>query len=1069
MSTYVHKIIVALSLLALITAAYGQNTYVSKPIADAISAGKFYMKLQGDADIEMAALDEEFLTRTQTMGTSTTILGSHGNTFILDEDAKTWSSMPAPAGMAEMGRLTFVKQYSCKLEGEDGWYCDEYKSSKGGMKVRFFYNTSKVAAIELDEEMGVLSLVSFSNVIPQNMYFCLGNDWTQDSSTDDIQSAAIASAGIDMDQIKKQMMAELDGADLPPGMTKDDIMAMVNKRLGGTVKKQGTKQGAKPAKPAGPLPPQCDTPWHDTGTFTNLACGSSTVGNLSLSNMQAVSSPVFASNMQAPADDNNSGRWAYSQEGVAAALARIRTTIEKMSDSDALYYIVQRNNDIMGEIAGETATGETLEEAIATTIAYPTSLTLTNTGLLYMMKDDPEAALQYFLEAEKIDPKNAIVLVNIAEAYLSLGNLLLAERYAGLSLQQQPNFGAAQQVMATICFKKDDKPKAFNWLLKTSLHYFSNITATQIFYVYSYIESLKFDAITQDMHLEFEKFYSNENLNLLRELMKGDGKYNHQGTSVYDEQKYPWPVENAGMARYYRKLSAKADRQNALWEQQLELIDKKENNKMKLYGLMGMRDMENNRAIILEKFKKATAKLDPQMASAVMKRANKLKLPSQEQMMKAYEIMSKKVADGKDATHLSDARQYWALMLWQQYNQYRLDFAAGKMTTEDKNGQLQGTYSQAYGQYHKLIKNAEVSQKATQQIFDNDIKRISEALNAGLKINIAKKAKATTKAERLAVLKESKTLELNFHRQTLDAIKHYIVSNDNAEMAKLRAFRQLYTTALQPAMEDYWTKIIRSTIYCNDKDIVDFFHYTARIENNKYVQRCYDKAAEYGTQYQFTRKLYKSVAENFGQPIEYIEKEIDDIDRGLEAIRNSKVSEADFPQEMFFGADFVIGKVDFSVSEKGSFSVGFTNKVTGTEHNFNLTEKTSTCTQAYPVVTDAERNGKSDAELLRENAAKDVFKELLGKVPHVGSVVSAYDNFESGRKFGSAEDTRFRSVTMDAAGNHQVMSSGLTSEVNYTLGGQGIKLGQSVIYTGNVKIIKHHVVAQAGVFSAGIR
>lgn len=33
--------------MAVMTVGYGQNTYVSKPIADAINGGKFYMKLYG--------------------------------------------------------------------------------------------------------------------------------------------------------------------------------------------------------------------------------------------------------------------------------------------------------------------------------------------------------------------------------------------------------------------------------------------------------------------------------------------------------------------------------------------------------------------------------------------------------------------------------------------------------------------------------------------------------------------------------------------------------------------------------------------------------------------------------------------------------------------------------------------------------------------------------------------------------------------------------------------------------------------------------------------------------------
>lgn len=1069
------RTLLTLCCLAGINIAYGQNTYVSKPIVDAINGGKYYMKLTGEADVEMAARNGDVLSRSSAMGIRTTMLSSSGNVFRLNEDAKTWSLMTSMNGKMDMGRLTFAKQYLCRVNGKDGWFCDEYRTTTG-QKVRFYYNTNKVSAIEVDDS-GVQWLTAFSCVIPQNMYFCLGSDWKRESSTEDLKDTILEGAGINMNTI----MAQIDEDDLPPGMTKAAMAKMIESRMKGAGVKAGVKQGAA-AKTSNAVPPQCNTPWHDSGTAVNLAYVSES-GTITVSGMQPTSSAVYASSMpQAGNSSIDSGsRWDISGAGVNAALANIRKTIENMSDSEALYYITARNNDIMTEIESETATGQTLEEAIATTIAYPTSLTLNNTGLLFMKKNEPESALQYFLEAEKLDPKNSIILNNIAEAYLCQDNILLAERYAGLALQQQPNYGAAQQTMATINFKKGKNGLGFNWLLKSSKHYFSNVSALQMFYVSTLVDLLKADAVERDMYSEFQQIYSYENVALLRELMRGDGQYNHQGVNVNETIKYPWPVKDASMGKFYRKKALVLDREQQKWKDKIDSLTVKEGCMIVLYETMGMRDIKASVGLFSSKIDNAMAKarqqLNVNMSAKAREALNeKLKstlstssLPDPKMMMQAYEAISKMVANGQNASFITDARQYWALVLWQQYNQFLMEYASGKMSTFDKEGKLRGTFAQEYADYEENLHKAEVSANAALQMYKQTMENISNEHKAVLE-SLPKPA--TTKVQKLKEHIAIRKSELNVKKRSLEAIKVYTSRMESVSGARLRAYRQLYEAKLSPTMTENWYNMSSATRYCHDQDVINYFHYSAMIENSRCVQTCYDETVNYANSLHMYRRHYKQTALQYGIEIQEMEEDIRRLEGELKEAENEppQVDEVfAFPSELFVSRDLVIGSVEASVSVDGKFSVGFTNNWTGESHKFNVTDEEHTCTQIYPVVTDEERNGRTDAQILRDNVKKDIAMSVMGKVPGLDKAAEVAGKVESARQFGSVSDTKFKSYTVDAAGNRHEIAHGMTSEMNLTYNGNGGKLGQTVMYTGNVKIVKFHATATYQGVSVGIR
>lgn len=165
--------------LAVSVTCFSQNTYVSTPLVKAIESGKYYMKLSMDlggrqASVETASRAGVTMSRTHMPGMDAVTLSAGGRLYQLDEKAKTWRSgmgaMPMP------GRMTFVRQGRCKMNGKDGWYFDEYTSD--GATITFYYNSDKVAIIDLgDPQMGPMALQSFSPTIPGHMYFCVGNDW----------------------------------------------------------------------------------------------------------------------------------------------------------------------------------------------------------------------------------------------------------------------------------------------------------------------------------------------------------------------------------------------------------------------------------------------------------------------------------------------------------------------------------------------------------------------------------------------------------------------------------------------------------------------------------------------------------------------------------------------------------------------------------------------------------------------------------------------------------------------------------------------------------------------------
>ncbi len=246
--------------------AAAKQELVSQRIANAIGSGKFYMKLSGmfnqedeDGDVsmmiemEVACKNGVAMTRMPKMQQVSLI--ANGCTYQLNEASKTYTPFPSPETEPDFnfGKLTFQSQGVCKLNGAD-YYYDRYRSNPG-QTVTFYYNTNKVAAVDLgfkEQGIGVMSLLEFDTRIPDTMYFCLTPEWKRAASAaasagidqeamiaeamkninpNDLPegmdiSALMSGGGINTDAIMKQALSEIDPKDLPDGMSINDIMSM---------------------------------------------------------------------------------------------------------------------------------------------------------------------------------------------------------------------------------------------------------------------------------------------------------------------------------------------------------------------------------------------------------------------------------------------------------------------------------------------------------------------------------------------------------------------------------------------------------------------------------------------------------------------------------------------------------------------------------------------------------------------------------------------------------------------------------------------------------------------------
>lgn len=1063
-----NKIFILFAVL-IIGSGYAQNHYVSQPIANAMKTGKFYMKMAGtqgytendnavsmQMQIETALHNGVNMSRTKTQGTNMVILTTSSGCYMLNEAAKTWQFQPNAGANPAFTNLKFKRQGTCKVNGKEGWFFDEYYA--GNNIFSFYYQSDKVAIIDLggqdEDAMGPMHLHSFNATIPSSMYFCVGNDWKPAGS-----NSVTATAGIDRAAIEKQIRDGLKGQQLPPGMTIDDLVNKAMKNMG----------GAKTAPSTAPKPPTCSTPWKDSTSGTELACGNG-YNKIIISDKRTLTTPVYAENL-APAASSAPARTDLNvtENGIKQALKKLQSQIADMNDNEISDYIMKYNNDIMCAFRANAITGDLIEEAIAHAIAYPNALTLNNIGIIYLYKDEAINALPYFESALKYDNNNPTVLANLAESYFEQNKLDEAEKYAKQCLAIAPQFGSALQVMTSIYFSRGKHIEGMTWLLKTAPHYFTDITASQFNSLWMAIEELKaLGGQGYDVKPYFDKIYTPENLALLEEATKAGFEHHYLETAMGNRQ-WNWPVKTTVEFswKYYQKCAQQmAEKENEMQLYAKECANRK-GSLLNLYSIMGAGSVIGNMSRIEHNMQQViNAKGGNRAANITGQQPNTditNLLPDQEKINQAYLLESKLQSGDNDGQILYDARQYWCLKLWQQLFQMKMKYEQGQMCTTDKNGNLIGYFPSYYADYltHEKNLNKELAfadEKRDRRIEPENNKRIEE-LKA-----LEKKSSNMSAAQYDAA---KKAIDIAYYSRLEEIMQAWYGEKKQIELERLGNFHRYYTQHYQPVMESYWKKMNQMCVWCNSKDVIDYYLYMAEAENIRPVTQAFEHGSDIGGSIYSYYQQWRAIREAIDEHVEDLKEEVAELDMQIAQEGTHPNGCSKYPCDITAGVDLVAREFSVTLNKDGKFLIDIKNKETGSTITHNLTDHTCTSKELYVVTPQEKADALANAQKVRQNLYTAIGNEALGlaigKIPGAMSKImeQSVNVGTAAERFHTVDNTRQRYITQDGAGN--ILGARKTLETStthtYSYGNVSIShtTSQSDLLTGGAKNKQYHV------------
>ena len=115
----------------------------------------------------------------------------------------------------------------------------------------------------------------------------------------------------------------------------------------------------------------------------------------------------------------------------------------------------------------------------AATAGYPHPLLLNNYGAMVLVYEGAQAALPYAQLAVDQAADNPVLLTNLANLKLELGDDQAAEQLAKQALQADGAFGPAFQVLTTLHLKRDQPVLAAETLVKSAQRHFDDLTRWQ--------------------------------------------------------------------------------------------------------------------------------------------------------------------------------------------------------------------------------------------------------------------------------------------------------------------------------------------------------------------------------------------------------------------------------------------------------------------------------------------------------------------------------------------------------------------------------------------------------------
>ena len=1041
--------------------------------------------LFAEMQMETATKGEVTMNRVNANGMKSVTLSANGYNYMLDEAKKTYTPQAVVdiQGSSSMEKLTFVRQGTCQLNGAD-YYYDEWKTASGNRFV-FYYNSTKVAAIEMmgtglgsDEMSGPMSLLSFNSSIPKSMYFCLGNEWKKSeggTSTmggidpsayipENIEGMENLPEGINIKDLisgkvdqKALIQKYVKEEDLPEGMSMNDVMSMmggnnlnsVMKNLTPEQKKMMQQQGVdlKALENMGsqqaamqqqakqmqqkqqtiaanaPEPPRCSTPWTDNTQGTEMAAGMH-LGELTLSGKRPTprDSYVYLADFQdAPAGpriDLN-----VTDEGVWLAFEEISKEIENMTNEEAVAHVDAISGDALTCAEIDMVTGQIVERAIAACMIYPSSYTYNNAGMLFVHINDESHALDYFKQAEKIDPENPAVLTNIADCYLASGNTGEVEKYVAKALMFAPDYGPALQMRTTLLLKQGKFEEAVKALFHCAAYYFSDVTASQFFSLMMQMQALqsRMDGNNEENFKEvIDRLMSDENKALLKKAtMAGFNKTPQAGQP--EHRKFEFTYEVASIMHQHESLKAMSDAFLNDWEALQKRSDEltRDNTLYQLYFTMGFGSFTQSMDALENELNKITAV----QGQADVYQGDNLSFANN-----GYEMLCKtKGYDG--GLHLLDARQFWCMMIWKTYYELLMNWASGYLGDVQNDGTVLGSCPESYRNYHRVLHHwLELRPKADESY--------RECLKGSASPD-----------------------EITTMRNILGCNRSYWSSYENPSTLNPHSARQQqYVKDIQPILEEYWATMSELAGYCNDATLQEYFLTEAMYDINALWPWGLREAARDGNNLAMwykTQIIHYEAA--IGQRISELKEEEAKKREAMKSkdARLKNYGEKDHP-DYGFGINTPFGRIGFMQSD-GQTNISFESKLTGKTTIKNLTTGNTTTMTTYKTLADEAREQakKSPFDWLKDQG-KD---KLIDKVGKTALNTKDMSKFKAG--FGQ---TRQHARTTDRMGN--TVDTGDVHTRSFSIGGGDSPISATATETrhrsGNSFRVKNHLTVNFG-------
>ena len=848
--------------------AQGQG-YVSSPIVKAMRSGKFYMKLSGapainDADIAAKNVDLEMetatrvsstFTRVRSMGQDVVSLSTGEYTYILDEKAKTWTTQPG-SGSTPGGSITLVRQGTCKVNGQTGWYFDEY-SADGGT-ITFYYNSDKVAIIDLGGDpaegvMGPMNLLSFSVAIPSNMYFCVGRDWKEGSSGVSMEDG-MAMAGIDRATLEKEIREAMKGQQLPPGMSIDDIINMALSQQ---------SPGASSQKASLPGPPQCSKPPVDATPFEELACGNGH-GAVTISGKQTLSEPLYASQLK-PSTKPSRPRedLKVTKEGIQLAMETFLEECKGKTAEQVEQSIIEYSDHLNWALTSHTLTGEMAEAAIARCHVFPHPVMLNTTGTMLLQLDDPKCALSYFEKAEEYQPGYSESLYGQIECHLDMGNDAKAKKIVPKILEMTP--GGLQDGRAWLykaLFAEDPYEKANALFKSVSFGYFDENSAMLFATILNQLDLAEMEASANqyDFMALLNKVFTPENLDNIRKGITWSRTEKFTGeTTAFTATPAVNLESNWRMNKNYgEQYEGKGD---SCWKKACKGQD--DGMGVTFCMAMGLGNMGDNIQNIYDAAKAMPEVRQHSGNAKVAKTVKKLNVS--DNMRSALENAYRSVTRaecmkyGVEGFYIPDDRAFWCLWTLERYYNYHIDYISGDFAkfnddTRKYEGYIpdpvQETVTREDALDAKYGEMAEALDKRHEKASLALAKKCQEELDHWYETHPNASDSTCARAKR-RIYKPLRIMVLVTHPiERLDQIEI------PWETAEIQLYMDEYNKTFKPLYQKMWEDMSKHALYCHDPNIAKFFWFRALSEIYSNLSATYYAKATRGEHFEKQREHY---------------------------------------------------------------------------------------------------------------------------------------------------------------------------------------------------------------------